>query len=303
MSFRDQTRTPRQYEENGFGIGAVFHAALAVLLLMALLSYAPEDAAALSGGSTEVPQNRIGYVGAWVSFWAFHLFGVAAYLIEALLILRVIRRFLPLRPLRYRRPLAGGILMTLGLMILLALTPEICADHTDSLGIGRREVPQLALSGGVIGQWLAAPEFRPESVVAAGGVQTAETIPAGWLRMLIGAPGTMICAWTLLAAGALMIFFSDWTAVIFGAGRSAGEPREGDAADDDGESPRRSRLAALFGRRGGPEAGDVPDAGGGSAISRLLKRSSSDGAATAEVPAETPASPPARSTPVTAEMA
>ena len=240
-------RSPIRHKEGGFRIRYIVYAALSVLLLLALESHDPEDAAVLSGGIAAVPQNQIGYTGAWISFWAFTCFGLAAYLIEGLLILRTIRCFIPGPPPKFWKPLAGGIMMTLGAMLLLALTPEVCADRTDALGIGRLEVPKMALSGGVIGQWMAAPDLLPEDINANGDVDSPATqpIPAGWLRMLIGAPGTMLFAWTLLAAGALMIFISDWAAIVFAAGgavqerpaAAAGPGDEAEPAGDEAEPP------------------------------------------------------------------
>ena len=285
--------TPRQ-EEGGFHLRYIVHATLTLLVLLALLSHDPADSAVLSGGSGDVPKNLIGYTGAWLSFWAFTLFGLAAYLIEALLVLRTIRRFTPLPPPHFWKPLAGGIMMTLGTMLLLALTPDICAEHTDQLGIGRKEMPQLALSGGVIGQWMAAPEFRPENVKPAGSVTppAGDPIPPGWLRMLIGAPGTMICAWALLAAGGLLIFLVDWAPLVFGAGRPAAPPLPADdGEEDEAPQPRGSLLARLLnGFRStepetpvaGPEA---PAENSTSAVARMLERVEAGGNAAANVPA------------------
>ena len=154
-------RNAKPAEGGTFRVRYIVYAALAVLALMAVFSYSPEDAASLSGGSTRPPTNWIGYTGAWIGFWSFHLFGLATYMIVLLMVLRTIRRFLPARPLRFWKPFAGGVLAVMGVMLLLALTPEPFAGMTDRLGIGRKEVPQLALSGGVIGQWLAAPAVYP----------------------------------------------------------------------------------------------------------------------------------------------
>ena len=89
--------TPQQ-EQGGFHLRYIIHATLTLLVLLALLSHDPADSAVLSGGSGDVPKNLIGYTGAWLSFWAFTLFGLAAYLIEALLVLRTLRRFTTLPP-------------------------------------------------------------------------------------------------------------------------------------------------------------------------------------------------------------
>jgi len=302
-------RTSAREDESGFRIRYIVYAALTLLLLVALLSHDPEDAAVLSGGSADVPKNRVGYIGAWISFWAFVYFGMGAYLIEALLVLRTIRCFIPLRPLQFWKPFVGGVAMTLGLMMLLGLTPELCADHTSSLGIGRKEVPQMALSGGVIGQWMAAPEVTPESIRPDPQTRAAltETIPAGWLRVLIGAPGTMICAWALLAAGGLMIFLTDWAAVVFSFGGRAPERQwnAGTSGEVEEAAPASSGglLARLLGRGGSDDAPpeeekeaapEAPAANGNSAIDRLLARSEERGeTAAAAAPQVEPAPEPA----------
>ena len=296
-------RTPAREDESGFRIRYIVYATLTLLLLVALLSHDPEDAAVLSGGSADVPKNRVGYIGAWISFWSFVYFGMGAYLIEALLVLRTIRCFIPVRPLRFWKPFIGGVVMTLGLMMLLGLTPELCADHASSLGIGRKEVPQMALSGGVIGQWMAAPEIAPESIRPDPQTRSVltETIPAGWLRVLIGAPGTMICAWALLAAGGLMIFLADWAAVVFSFGNRAPERPWNAPAGESGEAEEAAQtrsgglLARLLGRGGNDDAPpeeetpEFPPANGNSAIDRLLSRSEDSG----EIPAAVTAPPPA----------
>ena len=46
-------------------------------------------------------------------------------------------------------------LLLLGVMLLFALSPNPFVYLTDKLGIGRTGMPELALSGGTIGQVLA----------------------------------------------------------------------------------------------------------------------------------------------------
>ena len=281
-------RKPAQRDDSGFHIRYIFYAALVLLFLLAILSHHPEDAAVLDGGSTDVPQNRIGYTGAWLSFRAFLYFGLATYLIEALLILRMIRCFIPVRPLPFWKSMLGGFMMTLGTMLLLALTPEIGAEHTDALGIGRKEVPQLALSGGVIGQWMAAPEFNPDGVKAVSPeLAAANAIPPGWLRNLIGAPGTMICAWALLLVGGLMIFLSDWAPVVFAAGddqpgrlSSTVARQSEDDEEEETEEPAPAKGGGLLARilgSGDEDRAELPPEPGTSAMQRMLERAEERG--------------------------
>ncbi len=58
-----------------------------VLLLVTLLSYDPHDSAANVTSPNNPPHNLCGPIGAWVSFVLFRGFGVAAFLIPALLLL------------------------------------------------------------------------------------------------------------------------------------------------------------------------------------------------------------------------
>ena len=189
-------------ESGSFRVRNIFYAAAVVLLGMAFFSYSPQDAAALSGGSAYPPENWIGTIGARCGFAAFHLFGVATYFILLLLVLRLIRVFIPARPLRFWTPLAGAVMATAAVMLFLALAPEPFAPLTERLGIGRAEVPSLALSGGVVGQHLAAPAVE------------ASELPEGVLRRLIGAMGTLVLAWALLLSGGIMLFLADWAAVL-----------------------------------------------------------------------------------------
>ena len=248
-----------------FRVRNIFYAAAVVLLGMAFFSYSPQDAAAISSGSAYPPENWIGTIGAWCGFVAFHLFGVAAYFILLLLILRLIRVFIPARPLRFWTPFAGAAMMVFGVILFFALTPEPCVGITSHLGIGGKEYPALALSGGVIGQWLAAPPVE------------AMELPAGVLRQLIGAVGTLVCAWALLAAGSIVLIVADWSPVLkqlfFEARENmAQRPERPAVADEAEEPPREPRRGAL------------------GALDRMLKRS---GGEAPEAPAETPATPAA----------
>ena len=294
MVSRERIANPA--EGGTFRVRYIVYAALAVLVLMAVCSYSsPEDAAALSGGSSRPPANWIGYTGAWIGFWSFHLFGLATYMIVLLMLLRTIRCFVPARPPRFWKSFAGGVLAVFGAMLLLALTPEPFAGMTDRLGIGRKEVPQLALSGGVIGQWLAAP-----AVYRTDGGDDAEAmpqLPEGWLRQLIGAPGMLISAWTLLAVGGVMIFLSDWAAVVFHLSVAPPEERSRRRRDEEPEEDVRDEEEEKE-----EEAEKAPRRGRFSAIARMLRlanEADSDAeaetpkaAAEPEKPAETVAPPP-----------
>ncbi len=184
--------------EPGFRIRHIFYVAAVLLGLLAIFSYSPADAAYLTGGVDASPANWIGPLGAWFGYWCFMLFGLATYVLVALTLLRCLRACLPGRgrPLLF---LAGELMVIFGAVLLFALSPYPFAYWTDKLGIGRSGLPELALSGGVIGQVLAAPRC------AAYGLEE------GILRgRLIGAIGTLVFGWALVLGGLIVIYFSDW---------------------------------------------------------------------------------------------
>ncbi len=228
--------------------------------MLAVLSYSRMDAAVLSGGVSGSPHNWIGHAGAWSSVVLFHLLGVAAYLVPLLLLLRSLRTFTS--GAGKLSSFCGGTLLVLaGCVLLFGLAPEPFAPITDYLGLGRRQVPQLALSGGVIGQVLAAPAFES----TAGGVQLSE----GLLRQFIGAPGTMIVGFFMLAGGLVIIYISDWHNFLSGRERKTDAAenrrrsvydhpatfirRDEDDEDDvnEKEAPRRNRLLDFLHRSEG----------------------------------------------------
>ena len=237
--------------------------------MLAVLSYSRMDAAVLSGGVGGSPHNWIGHAGAWSSVILFHLLGVAAYLVPLLLLLRSLRIFAS--GAGKLSSFCGGTLLVLaGCVLLFGLAPEPFAPITDYLGLGRRQIPQLALSGGVIGQVLAAPAFENTSQ----GLQISE----GLLRQFIGAPGTMIVGFFMLAGGLVIIYITDWHNFLSGRERKtdAAEKRRSssydhpvtfakDDEDDEEESngkepPRRNRLLDFLHRsEGAAEPEESPD--------------------------------------------
>lgn len=233
-------------KESAFKIRYVFYFAGILLVFLAVLSYSPLDAALLSGGSDGIVKNWIGKLGAYFGLVAFHLFGVAAYFIPFLMLLRLIRSFVP-EPGRFSVYFGGCASVMMGLVLLFGLSPEVFAPLCDRLGLGRMQVPQLALSGGAIGQLLAAPACP------------LYDIPPGIMRNFIGAVGSMIIGWAFLMGGMIIIYISDWHRFLmdhlFLAPR---QPRtkvkkpavravsEDDEDDEDAGHPVRERLAALL---------------------------------------------------------
>ena len=206
------------YPESGIGrsfrwLRFIFTGGVILILLLAFFSYTPSDSAALSGGISSSCRNYVGVLGAVFSRTLFLFCGVAAYLAVVLAVLHLLRSFFPGK-ISCKLFWSGWLLLVFGAMLLLALDPAPFADVCDWLGLGRKSVPESALSGGVIGQVLAAPELP------------AHDIPAGIMRQLIGSGGVMICGWVLTLCGAILIFFGDlitfpWKLVF--AGKSRGK--------------------------------------------------------------------------------
>ncbi|MBP5183469.1 MAG: DNA translocase FtsK 4TM domain-containing protein, partial [Lentisphaeria bacterium] len=166
-----------------------------VLFLLAIFSYDPMDTSIIDGGTRGILSNWGGRFGAFLSKYFFYIFGLASYPIVLLLSLCAVRPFIPLPMKRkgYFLSLAAAIL---GITLLMAVSPQDFVLRTDALGIGRTGEPLLALSGGALGAFFAAPE--------------TEIYPAGLLRQYIGTVGTIVSAAVLLVSGLVFLFLADW---------------------------------------------------------------------------------------------
>ena len=241
----DSAVTSRSGGGSGFRVQYIFYVAFLLLALLAIFSYSPADSAAISGGVDAPPSNWIGSAGAYFGFWLFHLFGLATYVLVFVTLLRLLRAILPGKG----RPglfFAGEAMILLGSLLLLALSPYPFVSLTEQLGIGRSGVPELALTGGVIGQVLVAP-----------AVESPE-LSEGVLRQLIGAVGCTIFGWALVMGGAIVIYFSDWHALLRDrvfAPRPWTEPESDDVP--------RSRRAAAIAAEPEPELELEPEDGSG----------------------------------------
>jgi len=120
--------------------------AACILLVLAMVSYNPEDIRWLHEPPNTPPANFIGPVGAWVSFFLFMAFGVAGYLIPA--VVAVVGFLLMLkREGRAWAKLAGMLVMLLAVLCVVELQPELWAGLRARLNVGS--------PGGVLGYWLA----------------------------------------------------------------------------------------------------------------------------------------------------
>ncbi len=198
---RINKETVKQPEEAGgvFKLRYCFYIIAALFILLALFSHNPSDFAVIQGGSESPVSNWIGEVGARLSCALLYMFGLAAYPIVFILVACALRSLLPLPT--SRRGYSGMLLLLiLGITVLFAIHPQTFTEQTEVLGIGRRDMPNSALSGGVIGQVLAAPE--------------SSGIPAGYVRRFIGTIGTIIAASVFVLAGLVLIWFADWQPAI-----------------------------------------------------------------------------------------
>ena len=207
----------------------------------------------LCGGIGGSPQNWIGHAGAWVSVCFFHVLGLAAYLIPLFFLLRTLRSFVSGAG-RFSVFAGGALLILIGAVLMFGLAPEPFAGVTDYLGIGRRQVPQLAMAGGTLGQVLAAPAFE--------SLDGTILLHEGILRNFIGPIGTLVIAGALLISGIVTIYVNDWHKLFFGADNSADE--------EEGTVSRRRRAASRRIEEEEPEDEEEPEASAPAKRSRIL---------------------------------
>ncbi len=190
QKFSPDSGVPRRFK-----IRSVFYFALALLFVLAVVTYTPLDNDILSGGVEKMPANHVGRLGAHLARGLFLAFGLAAYIFVVLVCFGALRALLP-GPANRKRFLLGALMMLFGGVLLFALSPETFASVCAALGLGRADVPGSCLSGGVLGQKLAGPR--------------AGELYEGWIRQLLGTVGTMITGWAFLTAGLVMIYLADF---------------------------------------------------------------------------------------------
>ena len=259
---RETEKSSSGGESHGLRLRDVFFCIVMVLAMLSLISYSPRDWNAFNGGIAAVPENWIGVLGARFSHILLVSCGFAGYVAVLIFMLRALRMLLPGAG-RTGIFLSGSALVTAGAMLLFAISPEPFAGIARNLGLGRQEEPLLVLSGGIIGQFFAAPPYGD--------------LPPGCLRNLIGAVGTLVVGWVMVGAGGVMMYASDWHdlmrryvfapggEMVGGASRSLREYQERrrqaefDRAEDEAEPDepapvkKRSRLAELLNFSGGAD--------------------------------------------------
>lgn len=279
----------------GFKFKYCFYGVIILMLLMSLLSHQPGDFAVLQGGSDSAIKNWIGITGAHISCFMLLFFGVAAYPIMFFLMLCALRPLFPI-PVRRKGYWGAVLVICIGTTILFGMYPDEFAIRTNALGIGHSHAPELALSGGVIGQQIAAPK--------------TEGVRAGVVRHYIGSVGTMIVALVFIATGLFFVWCADWHMVLvhmfnrdYSLGRAdklktpvlSRAERKNAANDDDeviapktispeikglaeepevDEKPEKSSsLFSKFSRNKDTANKDVEVKSGGSLLSRLVNES------------------------------
>ena len=211
-------------ERSVWNFGNYLRTALFLLFACAILSHDRTDLALLEGGigGPALYRNWIGFLGAHTARVMFYTFGLATYPFLLILFLMLIRRFIPGLPRRGTLWWALPVIL-LGSSMLFAMWPQQFIAETDHLGIGRMEQSSLALSGGVVGSWLAAP-------------QTAAAFPdAGFIRRYIGDVGTILVALAFLLPGLVFLFIRDWLPLLVIAFKADPEPQK--TAEGEEEEP------------------------------------------------------------------
>ena len=187
--------------KNRFSVMSLVWLVLLILYTLAIISHDVNDLAILEGGidKTLPESNWIGNVGANIARAMLYLFGLSVYPMGFLLIVSVIRKFLPY-PLKRQGYVSSFISVFVGIILLMAMWPANFQIICENLGIGRVIHPDMCLSGGTIGAAFAAPP------VFDAGVQ----LEAGLLRRHIGETGTLVVALAFLLPGLFFIFMQDW---------------------------------------------------------------------------------------------
>ena len=163
----------------------------AILLTLAIFSHSAHDFTVIQGGSDEAVHNWIGEVGAYFACTMSLLFGLAVYPFVILLLICAIRPFFPFGK-RHKGRWIYLPLTLFGLTLLLAVYPQAYSETAANLGLGYQEAANANLSGGAIGQVLAAPEYNE--------------VEPGLMRRYMGVVGTILLASALTLGGLVAIY-------------------------------------------------------------------------------------------------
>jgi len=167
-------------------IWAVVLVVASLLLLLSLISYDPYDVGHVAASGHRPVANFIGPVGAWIAFFTFQAFGLAAYGLMA--VLAVIGATLLLgKELPWRGKLGAGILLLISLSCLL---------HVAGLERAQRALNLPDSAGGflglIIGGFFQKIVGRPGTVLVFGGCYLISLIllinfrPSYWVALTVG---------------------------------------------------------------------------------------------------------------------
>ncbi|MBN1863945.1 MAG: DNA translocase FtsK 4TM domain-containing protein [Victivallales bacterium] len=211
--------------DGGFRFRHALLITLALLLLLALFSHDAKDIQTLDGGVDAPLRNWIGPAGAHISRTLLFFFGVGTYPLLMFLIVCALRPLIPVPT--HRRGYTGALAAVIvGTTVIFAMYPESFSAMTERLGIGHSMAPTSALSGGVLGQFVAAPENSPSP---------------GILRHYIGAVGTLVVGSVFILTGLGFVWISDWHPVMKRL-RDSKADRLVEAKDLDERTKTRERL-------------------------------------------------------------
>ena len=212
-----------QEEHSVWNFWNYLRTALFLLFACAILSHDRTDLYLLEGGigGPAIYHNWIGYLGAHTARIMFYTFGLATYPFLLIVFLMLIRRFIPGLPRRGTLWWALPAIL-LGASMLFGMWPQQFIAETARLGIGRLEQPSLALSGGVVGAALAAP-------------QASELLDAGLVRRYIGDVGTILVALAFLLPALVFLFIRDWFPLLKVAFSADQKPQETEVEDADAQ--------------------------------------------------------------------
>jgi len=120
----------------------------ALFLLIALLTYSPEDPGFTTTGSGEEVYNAVGSYGAWLSDFLLYLFGYLAYLFPTFLAVQVYRSF---RESELARGFSWSMfsLKVAGFALVILATCGLATLHIAA------PIPDAFIAGGIIGSLVA----------------------------------------------------------------------------------------------------------------------------------------------------
>ena len=178
---------------------------LALFLLIALLSYSPNDPGFTTTGSGDLINNSVGVYGAWIADILLHLLGYLAYSFPALLSYKVYTSFRESQlESEFSWPLFG--LRSLGFVLLIISACGLATLHFEIA----EDLPYLA--GGVMGSLVI--DLSTPVLAALGttlllfaiflfGLTISATI--SWLKVI-----DRVGAWTLSSSSWIVIKFQKW---------------------------------------------------------------------------------------------